>query len=387
MSDKRPHKGKTIRKSISNYTVIDLETTGRYINSCEIIEIAAAKVRNGKIIDTFSCLVQPTKAVPRAIEMLTGITNEMLIHAPFIEDVIYDFIEFIGKDTVIGHNISSFDCNIIYDLCEGFGMEPFNNTILDTYHYARCCDIDVPNYKLTTLTSHFGVEHDSAHRALADCIANHECYEMLKTLYTGCYDSSTKSPSTPLFHKKYSDATMSLQMLSGIVEGVICDGILSDEEIRFLKKWTDDNQCLAGNFPFDIISATILDILEDNIITADERALLFNILTDYSNPVENCSEKNTETICIQDKQVVLTGEFNYGEKSEVTKTLENLGATVKNSVSGKTDYVIVGSKGSDNWSCGNYGSKVKKALELQEKGNSIKIVKEEDFFKCMKVPV
>ena len=64
-----------------------------------------------------------------------------------------------------------------------------------------------------------------------------------------------------------------------------------------------------------------------------------------------------------------------------------LGASVKNSVSGKTDYVIVGGYGSNDWACGNYGSKVKKALELQSKGKDIKIIKEEEFFKCLKETV
>lgn len=52
------------------------------------------------------------------------------------------------------------------------------------------------------------------------------------------------------------------------------------------------------------------------------------------------------------------------------------GGIVGKSVTKKTDYLIVGELGSDMWSSGNYGSKVKKAMELQEKGSTIVIVKE-----------
>ena len=58
--------------------------------------------------------------------------------------------------------------------------------------------------------------------------------------------------------------------------------------------------------------------------------------------------------------------------------LTNMGGIPVKSVTKKTDYVIVGSQGSDAWSAGNYGSKIKKALELQEKGIAIQIIKESD---------
>lgn len=386
MSDKRPYKGKSVRENINDYTVIDLETTGRYINSCEIIEMSAVKVRNGEIVDTFSTLVCPNGHLSSDITELTGITSEMLDDAPTISDVLSDYLDFIGNDIVLGHNIASFDTNLIYDICEQYGLALFQNTMLDTYHYARCCNISVSDYKLTTLTKYFGIEHEEAHRALADCIANFKCYEALKPLYTGCYDSGSHADTPHKHHSRFSDATKSLQELSLLIDDILDDGILEDREILLLQKWTDENEQLAGNFPFDIISQTVKDILADGIITEDERALLFNILTDYSNPIDSRSENIGEWV-IKDKQICLSGDFACGSKEEITTRLEALGATVKKAVSGKTDYLIVGKNGSDSWSCGNYGTKVKKAMELQAKGNAIKIIKEEEFFKCAKATV
>lgn len=123
-------------------------------------------------------------------------------------------------------------------------------------------------------------------------------------------------------------------------------------------------------------------VLEDGIITDEEKSYLLNVLSNYNNPVEFYSG-NVDGLNLDGKLIVLTGDFIYGSKDEVTNKLEMLGASVKNSVSGKTDYVIVGGNGSEAWSCGNYGSKVKKAIEYQSKGKGVKIIKEEVFFKCL----
>ena len=58
--------------------------------------------------------------------------------------------------------------------------------------------------------------------------------------------------------------------------------------------------------------------------------------------------------------------------------MQEKGAIIKKNVAKSLDYLIVGGNGNENWSCGNYGSKVKRALELQEKGASIQILKEEE---------
>ncbi len=73
-----------------------------------------------------------------------------------------------------------------------------------------------------------------------------------------------------------------------------------------------------------------------------------------------------------------TGEFELGSRPSVETALSRRGGTPVSSVTKKTDYVIVGSKGSEAWSSDNYGTKVKKAMELQGKGSPIQIVREQD---------
>ena len=179
-------KGNSLIMSITDYTVIDLETTSKYPNQAEIIELSAVRVRSDEIVETFTKLVKPLKPVTETVTKLTGITNEMLSDAPEIKNILKEYIDFIGDDIILGHNIVSYDSTILYDLCESLGLKRFSNTMLDTLRYVHYCDIDVPNYKLKTLSEYFEIEHQ-AHRALNDCIANFQIYKKLKTHFTGQY--------------------------------------------------------------------------------------------------------------------------------------------------------------------------------------------------------
>lgn len=75
--------------------------------------------------------------------------------------------------------------------------------------------------------------------------------------------------------------------------------------------------------------------------------------------------------------VCLSGDFSFGKKSAVTAYIEEHGGNCVSSVSKKTTVVLVGSKGSDAWSHGDYGTKVERAIELQREGYPIKILNEE----------
>lgn len=86
------------KKIISDYCVIDVETTGLSIYFDEIIEIALIKVRNDKIVDEYSQLIKPINRIDTFITELTGISNEMVENMPVIDEVRDDVLNFIGND-------------------------------------------------------------------------------------------------------------------------------------------------------------------------------------------------------------------------------------------------------------------------------------------------
>ena len=102
---KRDKKGKNLLQFPHDCTVIDVETTGLDFQYDSIIEMAALKIRDGKVIDQFSSLVNPGFAIDEFIEDLTGIKNEELEIAPSIKNVLSDFLSFVENDIVVGHNV------------------------------------------------------------------------------------------------------------------------------------------------------------------------------------------------------------------------------------------------------------------------------------------
>lgn len=171
---KRTHKGKSLLLFPEDYTVVDIETTGFDPMFDEIIEVAGIKYRGRNEVGRFQSLVKPDDGIPDYITALTGITNEIVADAPGIEDVLPRFLEFIGEDIVVGHNVH-FDVNFIYDYAEDFELKPFSNDLVDTLRLSRRLYPELQSHKLSALAAHFGVEPDGEHRALADCVTTQKC--------------------------------------------------------------------------------------------------------------------------------------------------------------------------------------------------------------------
>ncbi len=136
------------------------------------------------------------------------------------------------------------------------------------------------------------------------------------------------------------------------------------------------NMSLRGNYPFDKVFEIVSDALADGVLENTELQAMFLLFEQITDPIANACD--CTDFYIQGKTFCLTGEFKYGQRSLVQEMLSKRGGIPVNSVSNKTDYLIVGSLGSDAWVAGNYGTKVKKALELQKKGAAIQIVKEQE---------
>lgn len=176
-------RGKRLAKYVPDYVVFDLETTGMSATDDAIIEISAVRVRNGEAAGTFSTLVNPGREIPPAATRVNGITDEMVAGAPDIGTALAEFLEFAGKDVLVGHNIHRFDLNFV----NAAALEQFGRTVendyIDTLYMARRCLPQLKNYKLVDIAAYFGVNRDGAHRALKDCEMNRKCFEEMAKLW------------------------------------------------------------------------------------------------------------------------------------------------------------------------------------------------------------
>ncbi len=193
MKNERNHKGKNLISFPNSFTIIDIETTGLSPKHDQIIELSALKVSDNVIIDSFSSLVKPTPDsnglyVDDFITSLTGITNEMLADAPDITPTLQKYLEFLGNDILIGHNVN-FDINFIYDYSEKLFANPLSNNFVDTMRISRRLHPEWATHALSMLSYSYHVDYANAHRSLSDCHITLKCYDALRDDILSQYES------------------------------------------------------------------------------------------------------------------------------------------------------------------------------------------------------
>lgn len=161
------------------FCVLDLETTGGSAQGDAITEIGAVKVRGGEGQGTLQTLVNPGRAIPPQITLLTGISEAMVLRAPRIESVLPTLLEFIGDAVIVGHNVR-FDLGFLNAALARDQRPRLANSSIDTCALARrLLRDDVPNCKLDTLASRLRLDHRPTHRALDDALATADLLHVL----------------------------------------------------------------------------------------------------------------------------------------------------------------------------------------------------------------
>lgn len=181
----RPYKGNKVTFNYpSDYTVIDIETTGLSSSNSHILEVAALRVRDNDIVDSFSTFIAPSskiatppeKYIPKKITKLTGITYNMLDGAPQPSEAFKMFLAFIENDILIAHN-ANFDINFLYDKILQELNIYLKNDFVDTLTLSRNAFPSLPSHSRENLISSLSLEFRKGHRALDDCYTCKEIYD------------------------------------------------------------------------------------------------------------------------------------------------------------------------------------------------------------------
>lgn len=394
MINTKRQKGEKLFTSVSDYTVFDLETTGFMVSQCKVIEISALRVRDNKVVDTFSSLVNPQIHIPSQITSITHITEKMVEKAPPIEKIFNEFLEFVGDDIVIGQNIDSFDYNIIYDLNMKINNKPFTNRYIDTFHLAMRCLPELDNKRLPTLAEHLGIDVAESHRAEADCYTTHKIYQALKGQIA---ESGSRSILIKKGRKKENDQYAAIEqsqqnpfydttcIVYGAFKSMDTDKVKSF--VQLLGANYVDYFCYSAQFlilgtdMFKKYICAVPDEMIDNVSAqTNTRIISENEFLAYSNAVISSNSNALDVsflLDVSNKTICLTGEFKCGEREKLANALVSKGAIIKNSVIKKLDYLVIGSLGNKEWKDGK-GTKRLKAEELNDSGAEIAIISESD---------
>ena len=153
------------RRRFLDYVAFDLETTSRDPSECEIVEIAAVRVRNGVIVEQFERLVRPTRPIPPAATKIHGYCDADVCEQPHFAEIWPAFLDFVQSDVLVAHNGQKFDVPVLRRMAaKASGIERL--VFFDTLPLAR--SLCTGSAKLEDLARRYGVHVGRAHHALDD---------------------------------------------------------------------------------------------------------------------------------------------------------------------------------------------------------------------------
>lgn len=162
---------------LESYVVVDLEMTGLRAKTDRILEIGAVKVENHQITDTYQTLINPGIKIPKEVQELTGITDEMVAEGVAEQEAVEGFFDFCGEMPLAGHNIL-FDYSFLKQYAVNH-KKSFEKNGIDTLKLSRKFLPELEKKTLDYLCEYLKIERNHNHRALEDAKATHVLLEYL----------------------------------------------------------------------------------------------------------------------------------------------------------------------------------------------------------------
>lgn len=394
------------------YSIVDIETTGFSIERCNIIEIAALKISNGEIVDSFHAFIKQTDPIPPFITSLTGITDQELADGDLIDDVLQDLSKFLGELTVVGHNVA-FDYRFLSYNFEKQLNIILDNERIDTMRLAKELIYDIPNFKLDTLVKYFNIMDNGHHRADKDVRMTYELIKSLSNLNDNYRDSNLEQIQKSLKScNKFADKRIAIKSKIKYVNSRLLECIFNDMRCkvwyalypssdvliindnmyqRFLEQevfdeiwepWLNRAKRLSNEGKLEVYSEKqICELL--NIEIVERRRSKESRYVSVKNIV-TATDEFDESHPLFKKSCVFTGVLARYDRKSVMQYVVNVGGICQNSITKTTDYLILG----DNSLCASIkdgkSTKQKKAEDMIKKGSDIKVISESTFYQLLK---
>lgn len=175
--------------------------------------------------------------------------------------------------------------------------------------------------------------------------------------------------------------------LMGFLTGIASDGVLNDSEVAALNSWLDSHNSVRLIWPASVIIDRLNVILDDGVISEEERSDLLQTLQRITSSAVNLTginyeastevwEDEVDTVEVEGKVFCLTGDFVSGDRSAVETMLRLKGAQLSPNVNKSVDYLVIGTLASRDWLYTSHGRKIEKALLLKRENVDVKVITE-----------
>lgn len=180
--------------------------------------------------------------------------------------------------------------------------------------------------------------------------------------------------------------------LIGLVKGVLADGAVCPNEVRFLLQWMEANREAADMWPAKALYPRLAAAMADGHLDDDEEQEVMSLLLatvggiaapsadapNFSSALPLCSP--APMIQFDGRVFCFTGKFNSGTRDWCSAQVEARGGRSVSGITRKLDYLVIGELGSRDWMHSSHGRKIEKAVSYRDEGASLRIINEQHWF-------
>jgi hypothetical protein len=182
--------------------------------------------------------------------------------------------------------------------------------------------------------------------------------------------------------------------LLGLAKGVLADGVVSEDEARYLLAWSENHPGSISKWPISLIFSRLRQVFDDGIIDAEERRELHELLAalvggtasiilGYDATSELPLDTPPPLICWHQEVYVFTGRFAFGTRAHCEREVHQRGGSCESNITRRTSFLVLGTFGSRDWKQTSYGRKIERAVELRASGFPLRIVGEDHWAQAL----
>lgn len=301
-----------------DFIALDFETANEKRSSPCSIGIVV--VKDGKVVEKIHHLIKPKEMRFMPINIgIHGIRTAMVENELEFDGVWQKVKKYFENSLVIAHN-AAFDISVLRKSAELYDIELPEFNYICTMKLARNFYKSIDNAKLNTVN--YLLEYEFKH------------------------------------HDALYDALACGNILTNICSELNCDDI---QEIS------------------NLLGVTIGKVYKDGYVPSSTKGRVYRTSAKvYSYKKQRIVDRFAED-AFMNEVVVITGKLASMSREEAYKAVRLLGGTAGSSVTRKTTILVSNMSGISELSRGEMSTKMKKAVDLVERGQKIKFLNEEEF--------